>query len=161
MPKLPNFEIAEIKSWQNCELNLTLILASILKMNDSFKCFYFQASYNHYEGCFEMPWEKGYGLNWAGGQSWTSSDQVGLDLCYEELILIFHIAKIALFFTFEVQKMVFHSLDLNPSELETTKNVSKLETLLNDDQVGLHMLPKMILKFIYSEKVTKFCELFT
>ena len=42
---------------------------------------------------------------------------MGLDLCYEELILIFHIAKIALFFTFEVQKMVFHSLDLNPSVL--------------------------------------------
>ena len=37
---------------------------------------------------------------------------VGLDLCYEKLILIFHIEKIALF---EFQKRVFHSLDLNPS----------------------------------------------
>ena len=40
---------------------------------------------------------------------------MGLDLCYEKSILIFHIEKIALFFVFEVQKMVFHSLDLNPS----------------------------------------------
>ena len=40
--------------------------------------------------------------------------KVGLDLCYEKLILIFHIEKMALFFTFEIQKMVFHSLDLNP-----------------------------------------------
>jgi serine/threonine protein kinase len=39
---------------------------------------------------------------------------VGLDLCYEKLILIFHIEKIALFFIFEMQKKVFHSLDLNP-----------------------------------------------
>ena len=41
--------------------------------------------------------------------------QVGLDLCYEKLILIFDIEKIALSFIFEVQKMVFHSLDLNLS----------------------------------------------
>ena len=40
---------------------------------------------------------------------------MGLDLCYEKLIFIFHIEKITLFFIFEVQKIVFHSLDLNPS----------------------------------------------
>ena len=41
---------------------------------------------------------------------------VGLDLCYDKLILIYHIEKMALFFIFEIQKMVFHSLDLNPSD---------------------------------------------
>ena len=41
--------------------------------------------------------------------------QVGLDLCYEKLTFIFYIEKIALFFIFEVQNMVFHSLDLNLS----------------------------------------------
>ena len=29
--------------------------------------------------------------------------------------LIFHIEKIALFYIFELQKRIFHSLDLNPS----------------------------------------------
>ena len=44
-----------------------------------------------------------------------SNALVGLDLGYEKLFSIFHIEKIALFFVFERRKMVFHSLDLNPS----------------------------------------------
>ena len=42
--------------------------------------------------------------------------QVGLDQCYEKLLFIFQIDKAALFFTFEIQKMVFYSLDPNPSD---------------------------------------------
>ena len=64
--------------------------------------------------------------------------QVGLDLCYEKLILIFDIEKIALFFIFEVQKMIFHSLDLNPSggaghERGSTHSV---QSLLNLDNIN-------------------------
>ena len=44
-----------------------------------------------------------------------AEEQVGLDLCYEKLFFIFHIEEIALFLIFEIQKMVFHSLDLNLS----------------------------------------------
>ena len=40
---------------------------------------------------------------------------MGLDLCYEKLILILQIENIGLFFKFEKQKMVFYNLDLNPS----------------------------------------------
>ena len=49
---------------------------------------------------------------------------VGLDLCYEKLIFVFHIEIIALFFMFEVQKIVFHSLDLNPSGSDVFVTVS-------------------------------------
>ena len=43
---------------------------------------------------------------------------MGLDLCYEKLILIFQIENIGLFFIFEIQKMVFYNLDLNPSDMD-------------------------------------------
>ena len=40
-------------------------------------------------------------------------DLVGLDLCYEKIFFIFHIE------IFELQKRVFHRLDLNPSAMLT------------------------------------------
>ena len=100
---------------------------------------YFQSSYaNNYEHNL---------ANVASSQLLPHAQLVGLDLCYEKIILIqvnlfqklatsaehvvyqvgqlirasdkdlpvLHIEKIALFFIFEVQKMAFHSLDLNPS----------------------------------------------
>ena len=43
---------------------------------------------------------------------------MGLDLCYEKLILILQIENIGLFFIFEIQKIVSYNLDLNPSDMD-------------------------------------------
>jgi uncharacterized secreted protein with C-terminal beta-propeller domain len=57
---------------------------------------------------------------------------VGLDLCYEKLLFIFHIEKIAIFFLFEIQKMVFHSLDLNPSAVIQQVRIEMKIKLMTD-----------------------------
>ena len=62
-----------------------------------------------------------------------------LDLCYGKLLFIFQIEKIVLFFLFEIQKMVFHSLDLNPSALlwEQFVNISTQSHYIEVVQGGI------------------------
>jgi hypothetical protein len=65
--------------------------------------------------------------------------QVGLDLCYEKLLFIFHIEKIALFLIYEIQKIVFHSLDLNPSVLmRLEKQAKKIPTWPTEINFSIH-----------------------
>ena len=53
-------------------------------------------------------------------------DLRGLDIFYEKLLFVFQIEKIALFVSFEIQKIVFYSIEINPSDPTLLNWIQKL-----------------------------------